>query len=386
MVPFRYNTRSLVVRKVTTIATAGGIALVVLMFAGALMLMESIKQVMVSSGRADTVVLLRKGSENELSSSISGTAFKTLGDKPQVAQVGGVGVIGEIVLVLTAERADGSGISNVTVRGMPATGIQFRPEVKIISGRAPKPGTNEAIAGVGIAGRFKGIALGEQLELRRNRPLVIVGVFSAKGSSHETEVWGDVTTIDRYVDRGGAVSSARVRLKSANAFDEYRSLVENDKSLSVKATREVDYYEKQSQGTSKFLGGIVLALAILFSLAAMIGAAITMNGAVAHRVKEIGTLRALGFSRFSILLSFVIEAVLLSLIGAVVGLALAMLATLKTFSVLNFQTFSEIVIGFQATPGIVLASIIFAVGMGLLGGIVPAIRASQVSPIEAMRA
>ena len=386
MVPLRYNVRSLAVRKITTLATAGGIALVVFVFAAAQMLGAGAQKAMVTSGRPENVIVLRKGSDAELSSAV-GNDYKKLGDRPEVAQVGGVGAIGEIVIVITAELADGSGgISNVLVRGTSAEGITFRPEMKLVSGRLPKPGTNEVIVGKAISGRFKGVGPGGSFELRRNRPLEVVGEFSAGGASYESEVWGDLDVIRKYLGRESVVSSVRIRLTSAAAFEAYRMAVESDKSFSVKAMREPDYYRKQSEGLSGFLQGLGMAVAILFSIAAMLGAAITMNGAVANRSKEIGTLRALGFSRIAILTSFVLEAIFLAVLGGAVGLVFVMLLSLVSFPVMNFQTFSEIVIGFEATPQIVISSLVFSVVMGLLGGLFPAIRASRVSPVEAMRA
>jgi putative ABC transport system permease protein len=387
MVPIRYNVRSLLVRKVTTLATAGGIALVVFVFAAALMLGEGAERAMTSSGRDDTVVLVRKGADAELSS-LLGSKYKEVSGRPEVAQVGGSGVIGEIVTIVTAELAEFPGsFSNMLVRGTPAEGMAFRPEIKIVRGRAPKPGTNEAMVGRAISGRFKGVALGQRLELARNRPLEVVGEFSAGGSSYESELWGDVDVVRRYLGRETLVSSARVRLTSPASFKDFKTAVENDKSLQdVKAMRERDYYEEQSEGTAGFLTFMGAFFAVLFSIAAMIGAAITMNGAVANRSKEIGTLRALGFSRASILLSFLLESVFLAVLGGAVGLVFVMLLTMVSFPVMNFQTFSEITIGFQATPGIIAVSLIFSAGMGLLGGMVPAIRASRVSPVEAMRA
>ena len=386
MVPLRYNVRSLAVRKITTLATAGGIALVVFVFAAAQMLGAGAQKAMVTSGRPENVIVLRKGSDAELSSAV-GNDYKKLGDRPEVAQVGGVGAIGEIVIVITAELADGSGgISNVLVRGTSSEGLTFRPELKLVSGRLPKPGTNEVIVGKGISGRFKGVGPGGSFELRRNRPLEVVGEFSAGGASYESEVWGDLDVIRKYLGRESVVSSVRIRLTSAAAFEAYRMAVESDKSFSVKAMREPDYYRKQSEGLSGFLQGLGMAVAILFSIAAMLGAAITMNGAVANRSKEIGTLRALGFSRIAILTSFVLEAIFLAVLGGAVGLVFVMLLSLVSFPVMNFQTFSEIVIGFEATPQIVISSLVFSVVMGLLGGLFPAIRASRVSPVEAMRA
>ena len=383
MVPFQYNVRSLLVRRVTTFATAFGITLVVFVFAATLMLLAGIKRALTSAGRPDTVVILRKGSDAELSSSIANDNLGLFRGPAQVAQ--GSGVIGEIVEVIAGEHIDGSGMSNVMIRGTPPDGIAFRPEIAITGGRAPRPGTNEVMVGRAISGRFRGIAPGQSFDLRRNRPLQVVGEFSADGSSYESEVWGDLDVIRNSVGRQANVSSARVRLTSAAEFDAYRQAIEGDKRFSMKAMREADYYEKQSQGISVFLGVMGIGIAVLFALAAMIGAAITMNGAVAHRSREIGTLRALGFSRLSILASFLIEAVVLSVLGGLVGSVLVLLLTLVRFPIINFQTFSEIVITFRATPGVFILALGFSGIMGLVGGLIPAIRASRVSPVEAMR-
>ena len=384
MVPFQYSTRSLLVRKVTTLATALGITLVVFVFAAALMLGEGVNQALATAGRPDTVIILRKGSDAELSSAIGNDYLGLFRGPAQVAQAGGV--IGEIVVVITAPRADGGGVSNVLIRGTPAEGIAFRPEVQITRGRAPRPGTNEVVIGRAISGRFEGMAPGGRFELRRNRPLEVVGEFSAAGSSYESEVWGDLDVVRRALGREAVVSSARVRLNRPEDFDAYRQLIESDKRFSMKVMREGDYYEKQSQATSGFLKGMGLAIAILFSLAAMIGAAITMNGAVASRTREIGTLRALGFSRPAILLSFLGESIVLALVGGVIGSVLVLGLSLVSFPVMNFQTFSEIVIRFHATPAVFAKALVFSGVMGLIGGLSPAIRASRVSPIEAMRA
>lgn len=295
------------------------------------------------------------------------------------------GVLGEVVVIITAEVEGGAGVSNVLIRGMPASGYKFRPEFKIVSGRAPAPGTNEVAVGKAIAGRFKGVGLNQSFDLRRNRPLNVVGVFESDGSSYESEVWGDLDVIRTSLGRSGAVSSARVRLSSASQFSSFKASVEADKQLGMKVMREPDYFRKQSEATSGFLVGMGTGVAILFGIAAMLGAAITMNGAVAGRSREIGTLRALGFSRIAIWLSFLFEAVVLSIMGGVFGLVLVMGMTLVKFPVMNFQTFSEIVISFEATPGVIIGSLIFTIFMGLLGGMFPAIRAARVSPIEAMR-
>ena len=383
MVPIQYNVRSLVVRKVTTLVTALGIALVVFVFAATLMLLEGIDRVLTTAGRPDTVIILRKGSDAELSSAIGNDYLGLFRGPAQVSQAGGV--IGEIVVVVIADHIDGTGSSNVLVRGTPAEGIAFRPEVKIISGRAPKPGTNEVMVGSGIAGRFKGLANGQSLDLRRNRPLSVVGVFTAGGASYESEVWGDLDYVRNALGRQAVVSSARVRLTSPADFDAYRQAIETDKRFSMKVMRESDYNEKQSQATASFLKTMGIIIAVLFSIAAMLGAAITMNGAVAHRTREIGTLRALGFSRRSLLTAFLLEAILLAAIGGVIGSVLVLLlSAFVTIPVINFQTFSEIVISFHASPTVFAKTLIFSDVMNLIGGLVPAIRASQMSPIEAI--
>ena len=386
MVPVIYNIRSLKVRWLTTTATALGIALVVFVFAAALMLGEGVERAMGATGSPDTAIVLRQGSDAELSSGINNDLLNMLRERPEVSTAAGGGVIGEVIVVVTAEiKGKDNSLTNVLVRGTPKEGIAFRPEVKIVKGRLPQAGTNEVIVGKSISGRFKGLGLGESFDLRRNRPLKVVGVFSAAGTSFESEVWGDLDVIRTALGRGSVVSSARVRLESPAKFAAYRSAIEADKRLGMKVMHEKDYYEAQSEQTSGFLSGMGIAVAILFSLGAMIGAAITMNGAIAHRTKEIGTLRALGFSRLAILVSFVLEAVFLALLGGAIGLALAMLLGMASFPIMNFATFSEIVIGFRATPSVLLTSLIFSAIMGLIGGLFPAIRAARVSPVEAMR-
>ncbi|HVK74690.1 MAG TPA: ABC transporter permease [Kofleriaceae bacterium] len=387
MVPVRYNIRSLFVRKLTTGATAIGIAMVVFVFAGALMAGEGIKRAMGNAGRDDIAIVLRDGSDAELSSSVKPEVLGMLRERPEVARVEGrEGVIGEVVVIITAELADGSGgLSNVMIRGTPAGGIEFRPELKVVRGRAPKPGTNEVMVGRAISGRFKGIATGQSFDLRRNRPFQVVGVFEAAGSSYESEVWGDADVIATALGRSASVSSARIRLTSASQFPTFKASLEADKRLGVEVMRESDYLKKQSEQLQGFLVFMFVAIAVMFSVAAMIGAAITMNGAVANRTREIGTLRALGFSRRAILFSFVLEAIFLAALGGAVGTAFVLVLTRFQFPIMNFQTFSEIVIGFRATPTIMAVSLGFSMIMGLIGGLVPAIRAARVSPVEAMR-
>ena len=387
MVPIRYNLRSLVVRKWTTILTAIGIALVVFVFGLAMMLGQGVTRAMTSSGEAGNAIVLRSGSDNELSSRLDATVVGLIRERAEVAPAaaGADNVIGEVVVVVTADKADGSGSTNVTIRGMPPQGMPFRPSFHLGSGRMPAPGTAEVLVGNGIKGRFKGLGVGQSYELRRNRPLQVVGTFTAGESSYESEVWADADVLRTSLGREGSVSSIRVKLGADSKLASFKAALEADKRQGVKVMGEREYYKKQSEGTSSFLTFITGFFAVLVSLAAMIGAAITMNSAVANRSREIGTLRALGFSRWSILVSFIIEALMLAILGGIVGLLGVFGISLMTFSIMNFQTFSQIVIALKATPSVLITSMIFAGAMGLIGGMIPAIRASRVSPVEAMR-
>jgi putative ABC transport system permease protein len=263
--------------------------------------------------------------------------------------------------------------------------MKVRPEVRIIEGRPAQPGTDEVIIGQSIRGRFKGMELGSSFELKKNRPVKVVGVFSAGGSSLESEVWSDVDTLRTSFGREGVVSSVTARLESPTQFDVFEAAIENDKQLGLDAQRETAYYEKQSEGTSIFITAIGAVIAVFFSIGAMIGAAITMYAAVAQRQREIGTLQALGFSRISVLGSFLLESVMLAGAGGVVGVVAALAMSQVKFSMMNFATWQEISFSFDPNPVILGGSLIFGGAMGVLGGFLPALRAARTSPLKAMR-
>jgi putative ABC transport system permease protein len=387
MIPIRYNLRSLAVRKTTTIATALGIGLVVFVLAAALMLSAGIKKTIGVGGHADTAIVLRKGSDNEISSVLEVSAVNVILGAPGVkkgAQGAPLGV-GEVVVVGAMEKLGADGFTNVTIRGVPANVTEMRPEVRIVAGRAPKPGSDEVIIGKRIRGRFKGTDLGQSFELRKNRPVTVVGVFEADGSSFESEVWVDVDTLRASYSRLGMVSSVRVKLDSAAAFDGFKMAMEGDKQYGYLALRETEFLEKLSEGTAIFVGALGTLISVFFSMGAMIGAMITMYAAVANRNREIGTLRALGFSRGSILFSFLFEAVALSMIGGVMGVIASLGMGAVKFSMMNFASWSEIVFTFDPTPQVLGTALLFAGAMGLLGGFFPAVRAARVSAVTAMR-
>lgn len=387
MIPISYNLRNLAVRRATTLATALGVGLVVFVLAAALMLTEGLERTLSLSGHPDHAIVMRKGSDNELSSSIADNQVGQIASAPGVKK-GADGrpiAFGDVVAVIFVDLADGSGKSNLTIRGVSSDGIAFRPEVKVVEGTMPRPGTEEVMIGRKIARRFKNVELGGAIELRKNRNAKVVGVFEASGSSYESEIWGDKDYVGQAFGREGMVSAVRVQLDSPAVFDGFAAAVEQDKRLGLDALPEVEFYEKASENTSVFITALGIIIAVFFSIGAMIGAMITMYGTVANRKSEIGVLRALGFSRMVILVSFLLESVLLSLLGGLLGCAAALALGLVKFSMMNFQTFSEIVFEFQPTPEILLTALLFGGMMGIFGGFLPAIRAARTAPIEAMR-
>ena len=388
MVPIRYNVRNLFVRRATTIAAALGVALVVFVLAAALMLAEGLARTLDMSGRPDTAIVLRKGSDSEMPSSIEDATVALIKGAPGVKKGddGAPMVLPESVVVLFQELSNGKGKSNVTLRGVPLDAVQkFRPEVKFVQGKLAAPGSDEVIVGTKLVGRFKGLEVGQSLELRKNRAVKVVGVFESDGSSFESEVWGDLDYVRQSFGREGVVSSVRVRLDSPAVFDGFAAALEQDKRLGLDASAEPEFYKKQSENTSIFIMALGTIIAIFFSIGAMIGGMITMYGAVAHRRREIGVLRALGFSRSAIMFSFLLESVLLALLGGAIGTAASLAMGMVKFSMLNFTTFSEIVFEFHATPEILVRSLIFGGVMGIIGGFLPAIRAARTAPIEAMK-
>ena len=388
MIPLSYNTRSLAVRKSTTIATSLGVALVVFVMATALMLSAGIHKTFVAAGRDDTAITVRKGSRAEFSSLIDEETARLIMTSPGVATDarGQPMAMAENVVVGLAEKVGVAGFSNLQIRGVADNVFEFRPEVRIVAGRRPQPGSDEAMIGQSIRGHFKGIDLDQSYELRKGRVVKIVGVFSSGGSMYDSELWVGRDLLRDAYHRGSLSSSVRVRLTSRQAFDGFRGAMESDKRLGLSAMRESDYFEQQSEGMSTIIGGLGTAIAVFCALGAMIGATITMYAAVANRQREIGTLRALGFSRTSILLSFLFESVMLALIGGIVGVLAATTMKFVHVSILNQESWSELVFSFDPTPEILIRAFLFAAIMGLFGGFLPAVRAARVSPIAAIRA
>jgi putative ABC transport system permease protein len=387
MIPLRYNLRSLLVRRTSTVTTVFGIALVVFVLASALMLSAGVKKTMSSSGRPDVAIVLGRGSDSEMASGVDDTNLGLLAAQPGVAKDGGHPLVaGELVMVLGLEKLGQIGsVSNVQIRGIQADSPRFRSNLHYIAGRAAQPGTSEVAIGARLRGRFRSMELGQTFELRRNRPVTVVGVFEAGGTSYESEIWGDLDTLRSAFGRVGNVSSVRLLLESPERFEGIRAAIEEDKRLGLSVMREPEYFDKVSEGTSIFVTALGTTIAVFLSLGAMVGAMITMYAGIAHRQREIGTLLALGFGRLQILVAFLLESLILALGGGVVGcLGALALGTVK-LSMMNFQSWSEMVFSFDPNPQTLLTAMVFALVMGLLGGFLPAVRAARMSPLEAMR-
>jgi ABC-type antimicrobial peptide transport system permease subunit len=275
-------------------------------------------------------------------------------------------------------------VSNVTVRGLSPAGIALRPQVRISAGRMFRPGSTEIVAGRSIAERFAGTGLGERLRFG-GRDWTVVGTFDAGGSGFDSEIWGDVDQMMQSFRRQ-AYSSVVARLADPAAFEPLKRRLEADVRLTVDVKRERQFYEEQSAALSSFISILGMTLSVIFSLGAVIGAAITMYGAVANRTGEIGALRALGFRRRAILAAFLAEALLLAALGWGLGLGLASLMQLVHISTMNWQSFSELAFSFTLTPKIVVQSLVFAAVMGLAGGVLPALRAARLKIVDALRA
>lgn len=383
-IPLHYSLRNLWVRRITTILTAGGMALVVFVFATSLMLDAGLKRTLVATGEPDNVVVTRKGSSTELQSAVDRSQAALVAAMPEVAVIGEALASREVVMLISLPKKGSGKISNATIRGMEQTGVTLRRKVRLIQGRMFRPGSNEIVVGRSILAQFSGVELGQSLTFG-GRDWLVVGVMDGARSGFDSEIWGDVNSLMQSFRRN-AYSSIVVRLVDPDrGMDAVVNRLNNDPRITLAAKRETDYYAEQSAALSRFIRILGLTLAGVFSIGAIIGATITMQSAVASRTAEIGTLRALGFQRGAILLAFMAESVGLALIGGAAGVALAASMELVEFSTTNFQSFAELAFGFELSPGIVAASLLFSVGMGLAGGMLPAIRAARIGIVEALR-
>ena len=385
VIPFSYTAKNLSARKLTTALTAAGMALVVFVFATVLMLQEGLKKTLVDTGSPDNVVVTRRSAGTEVQSGIDRAQAAVVESQPEIAYGadGHVLVSKEMVVLITLQKRNSDKPSNVIIRGLAAQGRDLRPQVRIVQGRMFRPGSSEIIAGRSIAERFRGAGVGEQLRFGM-RDWVVVGTFDANNSGFDSEIWGDVEQLMQAFRRP-VFSSLILKLNDPGRFDGLKLRLESDPRLTVEAKRETVFYAEQSEVLSNFIGYLGLTLSVIFSIGATIGAMITMYASVASRTAEIGTLRALGFRSSGILTVFLLEALLLWLIGGIIGLILASSMQFLTISTMNWQSFAELAFSFTLNPAIVAESLGFALFMGLLGGFLPAVRASRLNIVDALR-
>lgn len=384
-IPLSYSWRNLLTRRLTTVLTAGGMGLVVFVFAAVLMLSAGLEKTLVETGSDDNVIVTRKGAGSEVQSGIDRQQASIIESQPEVA-LGAAGNLlsaKELVVLIGLTKRGSQKPANVVIRGISARSLAMRPQVRILEGRMPRPGSSEIMAGSSIARRFNSAGLGETLRFGM-RDWTVVGIFDAGATGFSSELWGDADQLMQAFRRP-VYSSVTFRLRDGADFRQLKERLESEPRLTVEVRRETRYYRDQSEMMAKFIRILGISLTAIFSLGAMIGALITMYAAVANRVGEIGTLRALGFQRSSILIAFLVEAVFLGGVGGVGGLIGASFLQLVTISTMNWQTFSELAFSFSLTVDIIWKSLVFAVGMGLVGGIVPAVRASRMGIVDALR-
>ena len=385
-IPINYIVRNLAARRLTTALTASGMALVVYVFATVLMLSAGLEATLVSTGQDDNIIVIRRGAQTEVQSGIDRRQAGIVESLPDIAigQDGERLISKEPVVLINLPKRDSGKPSNVVIRGVTPTGLVLRPQVSIVEGRMFRPGTAEVIAGRAIAGGFRGAGVGETIRFA-SRDWTVVGVFDGGRTGFDSEIWGDAEQMLQAFRRVG-FSALLFRLADTGRFEAVQSAIESDPRLTLEAKRETRFYADQSEALSKFISYLGTTISVIFSIGAIIGAMITMYASVASRTAEIGTLRALGFSRAAILVAFLGESLLLGLLGGVLGLGGAAFMQTLSISTTNFQTFAEIAFRFALTPGIVVAALLFSLAMGFVGGFLPAARAARLSIVDALRA
>ncbi|MDD2902949.1 MAG: ABC transporter permease [Syntrophales bacterium] len=384
-IPFSYSYRNLLARRLTTFLTAAGMALVVFVFAAVLMLAEGLRQTLVSTGSYDNAMVLRAGTETEVQSAIDRTQAAIISSQPEIA-TGKEGplVASEAIILVNLPRRGTGQPGNVMIRGVQPGSFALHREVRLVQGRWFRPGSNEIVSGNLIAQRYRGAGLGETVRFAM-RDWRVVGVFDAGNTGFSSEIWGDVEQLLQAFRRT-AFSSVTLRLRDPAAFNALKIRLESDPRLPVQVRREVEFYEAQSARLADFIRLLGLVLTAIFGLGAVLGAMITMYAQVGTRINEIGTMRALGFQRRHLLIAFLLEAVLLGFLGWVIGMLPASLLNFITLSTINWSSFAEITFRFTLTPGILLKSLAFGLGMGLVGGLLPALKAARLPLIDALRA
>ena len=386
-IPFAYNIRSARERWTSSLVAVIGIAGTVAVFVAMLALARGFKATVASSGLPQNAIVQRAGADTEMTSTLLISDIRVIEDSPHVARRGSEPLVSPEVVVIAALPLRGTtSDANVQMRGVSPRVLSVRDNVRVTQGRFVQPGLYEVVVGKNAASAYEGLDLGGTVQIGPGKWRV-VGIFDAGGSAFDSEVWADADVLNGNFQRPpGVFQAATARLRSADEFDTFKAAVERDPRLKVQALREPAYYERQSQTVTTLitvLGGLV---AIVMGLGAILGALNTMYSAVAERSREIAVLRALGFGRGSVVLSFVVEALCIALVGGIIGCIAVLPVNGVTTGTMNWQTFSHLSFAFRITPDLLTLGLLFAVFMGVLGGLPPAIRASRANVATTLRA
>ncbi|MGA2727370.1 MAG: ABC transporter permease [Terracidiphilus sp.] len=377
-VPISYNFRSIRARWTSTIVAILGIAGTVGVFVAMLSLARGFRATLVASGSPDDALVMRAGSTSEMMGGITLDSVKLVQDKPGVARdaSGQPLVTQEVVGVVPIPLISTGTDANVEVRGVSPNVLQIRKFVNVVQGRMFHSGLDELVVGKNASKTYAGLTVGNTVDFGGGH-WKVVGVFDAGGSSFDSELWCDSRILNEVLKRPDNIfQSATVHLTSPVAFDKFKDSITSDPQLNLEVEREVDYYAKQSSAMTRLitiLGGLVAAV---MAIGAVFGALNTMYSAVAERGREIATMRAIGFSSWNVILSFLFEALLISFIAGIIGCAVVLPLNGVTTQTMNFSTFSSIAFAFKITFNLLAMGVIFALAMGVLGGLLPAVRAA----------
>jgi putative ABC transport system permease protein len=380
------NLRTIGERRGASLAAIFGVAGVVAVFVAVLSIAEGFRRTMTSTASPDTAIVLRSGSDNEMMSGLGREATRIVSDAPGVRRAAqGPAASAELYVVVDLPKRSTNTDANVPLRGVQPGAFAVRDEIEIIEGRRFQEGRNEIIAGKAAAAEFAGLEVGNRLRWGQNE-WTVVGIFEAKGGLSESEIWCDVGVLQPAYRRGETFQSVYAKLDSAEAFTQFKDTLTADPRLDVKVIREVDYYADQSRLLYNIISGLGSIIAILMAIGAVFGALNTMYSAVASRTREIATLRALGFRSGPVVLSVLAESLFLSLLGGAIGAAVAYFGfNGYQASTLNWASFSQVAFAFTVTPRLLIQGVVYALLMGLIGGLFPAIRAARLPVATALR-
>jgi len=387
-IPISYNLRSAKERWSSSVVAVIGIAGTVGVFVAMLALARGFKATMTSSGLPQNVIVQRSGADNEMTSIMPGDDVRIVEDAPQVAHDESGPLVSPEVVVIAAlpMRNTPDAEANVQIRGVSPKVLKVRDNVQMVEGRFLTPGLAEAVVGKGARDAYVGLDLGATVRIGAGT-WKVVGVFDGKGTAFDSEVWADAAILNGFYQRPPNIfQSITVRLRSPDDFAAFEATLEGDPRLTVQAMPEPTYYAKQSRVVTALITALGTLVAVLMGLGAVFGALNTMYSAVSERSREIAVLRAIGFGGGTIVLSFFVEALIISFVGGLVGCVAVLPVNGLTTGTINWQTFSHLAFAFRITPGLLMSGMVFALLMGLLGGLPPAIRAARANVAHTLRA